>query len=176
MAVAVKIFYFCFLLLIVLFVIPFFQTLFSAPFVPVSKRTARKIVKAAQLKKGENLVDLGSGSGRLLFAASEIGARSEGYELQWFLVFWSRMKAFFLGKKNIKVFCRDLFSADLSQADVITLYLVPAVMAKIEKKLESSNLKPGARIVSYAFKLPGWQPIKVVKKSGFTGPIFIYKV
>jgi len=153
----------------------FFIATFTAPFVPVSKKVARKMLAAADLRSGENHIELGSGDGRVLLLAARMGANSTGYELQWPLVLLTKIKAFFLRRK-IHVHLKNFFKADLSAADVITMYLIPSTMGKVAKKLESSSLKSGTRIVSYAFKFPDWQEAKKVEREGLAGPIFIYKV
>jgi len=161
--------------LVVPFIIPALKNGLPAPFVPVNKKIARAMLDAAKLQQGEILYDLGSGSGTLLFAANRIGAISQGYELLWPLVLWTKLKVITQGKRNISVSLKNFFTADFSSTNVISIFLIPHLMPKVEQKLAESKLRPGTRIVSYAFKLPTWIPKKVVKESGIAS-IYIYEV
>lgn len=135
---------------------------------PTHKKQAIKMVELAEIKNGTKVIDLGSGAGRLLFLAAESGAQAVGYELNPFLVLWTRMIILLTGQKNkIRVFYKSIYDADITDAEVILMFLFPPHMKKMIEKLKEA--KPGTIILSYAFALPEWQLIK--KEQG----IYVYK-
>ena len=100
-------FFFILNLFVVLVLVGFaFSPLFlGVPFLPTHKKQALKMLELAGLKPGMKVIDLGSGAGRLLFLAASQGATAVGYELNPFLVLWTRLVILILGKqKQIKVF------------------------------------------------------------------------
>lgn len=116
----------------------------------------------AELKPGEKLYDLGSGDGRtVIMAAKDFGAKSVGVELREDLVKRALGNIQELGlEKKAQIFQDDIFKVDLSQADVVFLYLTTSANEKVKPKLET-ELKPGARIVSHDYEILGWKPSKV---------------
>lgn len=117
----------------------------------------------ADLRAGEVFFDLGAGDGRtVIMAAKDFGARAVGVELREDLV----KKA--LGtiyeqnlQDRITIVNSDMFSVDLTSADVIFLYLTTSANEKIKPKLET-ELKRGVRIVSHDYEVVGWKPVEVV--------------
>lgn len=132
-----------------------------APHVPTAEDVVRKMLELAELKSGERLYDLGSGDGRIiLMAAKEFGARAIGVELREDLVQFTRRKIEELGLiDRAKVIHGDLMQTDIHDADVVTLYLTTTANEKVAPKLEK-ELRPGTRIVSFCFRMPGWEPTK----------------
>ena len=126
------------------------------------------MMELAEIHPGMRVIDLGSGAGRLLFLAAEKGAVAIGYELNPFLVWWTRLVAS-LKKATVVVEQRSLYQADLHEADVVFAFLFPKPMKKLAPKL-FQELKPGARIISYVFSIPGQTPI--AKQEG----IYVYRV
>jgi len=116
----------------------------------------------AQLKPGEIIYDLGCGDGRVvIMAAQEFGARGVGVEMREDLVKQALSKVSELGLDGqVKIVQSDMFKVDLTQADVVTLYLTTSANDKVKPKLES-ELKLGARVVSHDYEILGWRPIKV---------------
>ncbi len=149
------------------------------PFVATPESVARYMLKLAEVKPGEIVYDLGSGDGRILIiAALEFGAKAVGIEIRKDLVEKSRRKVKELGLENrVKIIHGDFFEVDISEADVVTLYLLTSVNEKLRPKLEK-ELKPGARVVSHDFEIPGWKPIKVVEinEDWRSHRILLYKV
>jgi ubiquinone/menaquinone biosynthesis C-methylase UbiE len=138
----------------------------------------RKMLNLAELKPGEVLYDLGAGDGRVLFiAAKEFGARCVGIEIEDDLCQEIVNKIDKLKLRDrVRVYHGDLLQFDLSEADVVTLYL--GNNEKIKTKLEK-ELRPKARVVSHDFEIPGWEPFKVethhenVYKEGGYPPVII---
>jgi len=133
-----------------------------APFVQTPLEVAKKMLDLSQIKSGEVLYDLGCGDGRLIIlAAKDIGARSTGIELREDLVERARTEIKRLNLEDkVKVIQGNFFDVNISDANVITLYLTSSANERLRPKLEA-ELKPGARVVSHDFKVPGWKPIGI---------------
>ena len=143
-----------FILLIFFLILSFFT---GAPFIMMRRKEAERMIELAKIKKGERVYDLGSGDGRLVIMAAKKGARAIGFEINPFLVLISWVRILFSGvRKNATVKWRNFWGQDVSNADVILLYLIYQHMERMEKKL-LSELKPGTRVISYTFKFPNWQ-------------------
>ena len=129
----------------------------GGPFVPSSKRSVAAMVKLAKLRPGQTVIDVGSGDGRVLFEAAKQGANAVGIEINPYLVHYTRIRAF-LGhyRGNITVLWKNLWSADLIQADVVFVYLIPWKMEVLAAKLQK-ELKPGSLVISNSFIFPGWK-------------------
>jgi len=136
--------------------------LFIAPFVASPMPVVRRMLELAELRSGEVLYDLGSGDGRaVIMAAKEFGANAVGIELREDLVKKALNSVQELGiQDKVKIVHSDLFEVDLSQADVVFLYLTTSANEKVKPKLEA-ELKPSARVVSHDYEIVGWRPIKV---------------
>lgn len=130
----------------------------GAPYVPSPRRAAVKALLLARLQPGETLVDLGCGDGRVLrLAASEFGARAIGVEMNlvWVWVAGWLCRRF----ERVQVIWGDMSATDLSQADVVYLFLSRAAAGSLAKSLPA-RLKPGCRVVSYGFPLLGWEAVR----------------
>jgi cyclopropane fatty-acyl-phospholipid synthase-like methyltransferase len=125
-------------------------------------RLVRKMLKMADLKPGEVLVDLGAGDGRIVFcAAKEFGAECIGIEIDPLRLQLCKTRAAALGLEDkVSMVWGNFFELDLSAADVVTFYLSQAAADKLASKLKS-ELRPGARVVSNRRPLPGWEPSRV---------------
>jgi hypothetical protein len=133
-------------------------------FMPSPPKVVEAMLKLADVQPGEVLFDLGSGDGRICIAAAkEYRARAYGYEIQARLVKESLENV----KKNkvqeqVTIERRDIFKLDLSGADVVTLWLLPAMNVKLIPQLE--KMKPGSRIVSFDFDMMNIvKPDKVIE-------------
>jgi len=138
------------------------MNLFIAPFVATPLPVVKQMLTLAQLKPGELLFDLGCGDGRVvIMAAQEFGARAVGVEMREDLIKQAMSKVSELGLEGrVKIVQSDLFKVDLTQADVVTLYLTTSANDKVKPKLES-ELKLGTRVVSHDYEILGWRPVKV---------------
>jgi cyclopropane fatty-acyl-phospholipid synthase-like methyltransferase len=148
-----------------------------APFVASPLEVVRMMLKCANLKPGETLYDLGSGDGRIvLMAAKEFGANAVGVELNKRLMEEAVKKSEAIDVEGRAKFIHgNIFDVDLSQADIITMYLTTGANDKVRPKLEE-ELKPGARIVTHDFSIPSWKPIENFKiKEGYRHhTIYVY--
>lgn len=132
-------------------------------FIPTPQDVVDKMLELAEVKKGDLVYDLGCGDGRILItAAKKYGCRAVGYDLDP-----DRVKESIENVEKsevghlITIEQKDIFTLDLSEADVITLYLLPSLNVRLIPQLE--KLKPGSRIVSHNFDMEGVKPDKVVK-------------
>lgn len=130
----------------------------EVPYVPTPQVTVDEMLRLADVKPQDFVLDLGSGDGRIVVtAASKFGARALGVDLNFHLVIQSEESARQAGVENrAKFLQQDLFKTDLHQASVITMYLLPSVTRKLRPML--LDLKPGTRIVSHDFDLEDWKP------------------
>jgi len=135
-----------------------------APYVPSPQPVVERMLEAAHLKPGETVYDLGCGDGRILITAAErFQAKGVGIELSAELVQQARDTVRKRGLQNwITVVQGNLLEADVSAADVVTLYLLTSLNTRLQPKFEQT-LKPGARVVSHDFAIRGWAPARVEK-------------
>lgn len=132
------------------------------PFITTPQDVVERMLVLAETGPRDVVVDLGSGDGRVLItAAKQFGARGIGFELDGRLVAQSRERATSAGVGDrVRVVQDDLFNADLSQASVVTVYLLPELLWKLQPRF-IADLRPGTRIVSHAFAMSGWRPDRV---------------
>lgn len=152
---------------LIVFGIFFFFWLFplffrGIPWQPTDMRRVRRMLEMSKLCPDEVVYDLGCGDGRILVcAAREFGARAVGVELNpWlFLLAWFRVLSLGL-QSRVRVIFGNIFSVDLAEADVVTLFLFEHVNEALKEKL-NRELKEGARIVSYVWTFRGWVPKEI---------------
>jgi|SRR5690606_16236931 len=132
-----------------------------APFVPTPQDVVERMLSLAGVKSGDVVYDLGSGDGRLVIAAAKLGARGVGIDIDPQRIEEGRANAKAAGVADkVEFRLQDALEADISEATVVTLYLLSSSNAKLRPKL-TSQLKPGARIVSHQFGMGDWEPEKV---------------
>jgi predicted RNA methylase len=136
--------------------------MFIAPFVPSPFQVIQYMLKLANLKAGEVLFDLGAGDGRtVIMAAKTFGARAVGVELREDLAKKALSSIHDNGLADrVTIVNGDMFSVNLTSADVVFLYLTTSANEKIRPKLEN-DLKKGVRVVSHDYEIVGWKPLKV---------------
>lgn len=146
-------------------------------YIPTPKNIVRQMLLLAKLRRGELLYDLGAGDGRILIeGAREFGAKCVGVEIDPERV--TRLKERLTATKvEAKIIEGDLMQVDLSDADVVAIYLSDSVNAILAPKL-SRELKVGTRVVSLDYTLPGWKLEKEtsVTNAGLTRQIYLYTV
>lgn len=131
-------------------------------FSPTPFDVVDKMIELAQISSDDVVYDLGSGDGRILIAAAkERGCRAVGLEIDPQFVQQSRLEAKRKGvAARVEIREKDLFQADLSQADVVFVYLQSGHLDRLQSNFR--QLKPGARIVSHAFAIPGSPPQQTI--------------
>lgn len=132
------------------------------PFVTTPHNVVAEMLDLAGVTAADVLYDLGSGDGRIVIAAArDYGARGVGFELDPDLVALANENAEQAGVADrVRFVQKDLFEAELSEATVVTLYLVPRVNMKLRPKL-LEELKSGTRVVSHDYGMGDWQPVDV---------------
>ena len=136
--------------------------MFIAPFVATPLPVVKQMLTLAEVKPGEIIYDLGCGDGRVvIMAAKDFGAQGIGVEMREDLAKQAMGKVSELGLEGcVKIVHGDMFKVDLSQANVVTLYLTTSANDKVKPKLEA-ELKPGTRVVSHDYEILGWRPVKI---------------
>jgi 16S rRNA A1518/A1519 N6-dimethyltransferase RsmA/KsgA/DIM1 with predicted DNA glycosylase/AP lyase activity len=129
----------------------------GAPWLPVRKQDIEAALDLVVINPSDVVIDLGSGDGRLLFAAAEKGASVIGYELNPFMVWLSRRRLKRFGTRAV-IHRKNLLEADLSRATVIYIFGIDSIMPKIVAKLLHEAPRD-ARIISFAFALDGLNEI-----------------
>ncbi len=130
--------------------------------VPTADTVVETMLDMAKVTSEDYVIDLGSGDGKTVIAAARRGARALGIEYNPKMVELSERNAAKAGVSDQVRFVQgDLFECDLSQATVITMFLLPEINLKLRPKL--LELKPGTRIVSNTFNMGDWKPDKRVK-------------
>lgn len=139
-----------------------FGALFGAPFLPTHNPQVLVAFELIKLKKGQTLLELGSGDGRVLLEAARRGIYSIGYELNPFLVLYSKLITWKY-RKYIKIVWGNFWHKTLPASDGIFIFLLEPYMKKVDAKIEAEAKKP-QKMVSYAFGVADRKPVRV--KSG----------
>ena len=151
-----------------------------APYVATPQDVVEKMLELAQVTKSDIVFDLGSGDGRLVVtAAKKYGARGVGIDIDPARITESQALAKEAGVENLVTFRQeDALSADVSEATVVTLYLLASSNLKLRPALQK-QLRPGARIVSHNFSMGDWEPSKVETfrdAGGSTRTLYLWRV
>lgn len=125
--------------------------------VPTPQSLVERMLDMAQVTPDDYVIDLGSGDGRTVIAAAKRGARALGIEYNPEMVALARRNAEEAGVSgNTRFVQGDIFRTDFSAADVLTLYLLPNLNARLRPTI--LKMKPGTRVVSHAFRMGDWPP------------------
>ena len=158
-----------------------------APGVPSPGSVVEAMMELAGVGPDDYVIDLGSGDGRIVIAAvAKHRARGGfGVDINPVAIAHARENAIKAGVADrVQFYERDLFATDVREATVVTIYLLPSIMGKVERKLRA-ELKPGARIVVHDFPFPDWRPertilVESLDKLGVTGfalsQLYLYRV
>jgi predicted RNA methylase len=149
-----------------------------APYVASPARVVDLMLEMAKIKPGETVYDLGSGDGRIVIAAAEkYKAKAVGIEISPKLVASATAEIERAGlSSDARVIQGDVLQTDFTGADVVTMYLETKLNAELRPRLEKF-LKPGARVVSHDYPVPGWKPARVEKVEGrVMHTIYLYEI
>ncbi|MEM1679947.1 MAG: rRNA adenine N-6-methyltransferase family protein [Sulfolobales archaeon] len=133
------------------------------PYVPTPEVVVDKMLQLANVSPDDVLYDLGSGDGRIVVQAlTKYGVKKAvGIEIRDDLVKIARSK---INELNLgdraQIYHGDMFEVDISEATVVTLFLLTSVNNMLRPKLEK-ELRSGSRVVSHEFEIPGWIPAKI---------------
>lgn len=144
-----------------------FVIIFGAPYLPTKKRQIQSALDLLELKKGETLLELGCGDGRVLRAAANRGIKAIGYEINPLLFVIAKIVNYRY-KNNVTVKLQNYWNAELPKVDGIYVFLLEKFMVKLDKKIQNSKLPP-IKLASYAFKISN----KKIQKS--RDGVFLYE-
>src|SRR6266480_5817628 len=135
--------------------------------VPTPQSLVDKMLDMAKVTPKDYVIDLGSGDGRTVITAAKRGSKALGIEYNPDMVEVSKRNAAKEGVTDKASFMKaDLFESDFSQAQVITMFLLPSINIKLRPKI--LNLKPGTRVVSNTFDMEDWKPDESATVEGCT--------
>jgi SAM-dependent methyltransferase len=137
-------------------------------YVPTRQSVVDAMLKVANVKAGDVVYDLGCGDGRIVVTAAKLGARGIGIDIDPQRVKEANEN---VAKNNVgdrvKILNQDLFTTDVSEANVVMLYLLPSLNLKLRPVLWKT-LKPGTRVVSHDFDMGDWKPEQTLNVDGAT--------
>lgn len=151
----------------VLFMVFAFAVFFGAPYLPTLKQQINEALDLMDLKKGQTMLELGSGDGRVMLAAAKRGWKVVGYEINPLLVAVSWLLTLRY-RKQVTVVWGNYWHKSWPACDGIFVFLLDKYMAKLDEQIWMNCKKP-VRVVSFAFKIPGKRIAQ--KKKG----MFLYK-
>jgi ribosomal protein L11 methylase PrmA len=136
-------------------------------YVPTPEEVVDAMLQVAKVTKADVVYDLGTGDGRIpVTAAKKYGARGVGIDIDPQRIKEANENVQKNGVADkVRILQADLFEANISEATVVTLYLLPSLNQKLMPKL-MKDLKPGTRIVSHAFDMGEWKPEQELDVSG----------
>jgi SAM-dependent methyltransferase len=130
----------------------------DVPYVPTDQKTVDAMLNMARVGPGDFVIDLGSGDGRIVISAAKLGARGFGVDLNPQRIKEANENAEHAKVTDkVKFYNQNLFDTKISEATVLTMYLLPSVNLQLRPRL-FTELKPGTRVVSHDFDMGDWQP------------------
>jgi len=150
-----------------------------APFVPTPDDVVDRMLALAEVTANDVVYDLGSGDGRIVIAAAQqFGARGVGIDIDPQRIAESNANAERAGVRHLVEFIEmDVMEADVSEATVVTLYLLSSSNAKLRPIL-TRQLPAGARIVSHAFSMGDWEADEIDRfedERGSTRTLYLWR-
>ena len=145
-------------------------------YIPTPQAVVEAMLDLANVERADVVYDLGSGDGRIVItAARKYGARGVGVEINPALVKRAADSAVAAGVADrVRFVTADLFTADIGEASVVTLYLLQDVNERLRPKLVR-ELTPGARVVSHVFNMgPEWPPLRTLGVGASS--IFLWRI
>lgn len=147
--------------------------IWGAPWIPIRARVAREMLRMADVQPGQKVVDLGAGDGRIVIASARLpGVQAIGVEIDPIRCLAANGLIALCGLRGTaRVYWANMFDFDLSDADVVTLYLWRSTNRKLAPSLVE-RLRPGARVVSHHFAVANWIPVAVDPRER----IYVYQI
>ena len=150
-----------------------------APYVPTPQRVVERMLELAEVTEKDVVYDLGCGDGRIVItAATKYKARGVGIDFDPERIREAKANAKEAGVESLVTFRQqDAMTVDVSPASVVTLYLLSSSNIKLRPIL-TKQLKPGSRIVSHAFSMGDWEPLKTVTvddPDGYSRTLYLWQ-
>jgi SAM-dependent methyltransferase len=136
----------------------------GAPWVTTKKSDVERFLRLADIKSGQIFYELGSGDGRLVCAAAEAGAQAYGFEIAlipYLLAQFRRLRS--PARERIHFQFKSFWKISFKQADVVYMFLLPEIYENLKDKFKK-ELKPGAVVIAYAWRIKGWEAIEMDEK------------
>lgn len=146
----------------------------GAPTALADKEQVKKALQRACVGKNDVFYELGTGSGRIMLAAAQRGARVVGFELSPIFYLTTIINLRRRGINDYQLYCKNFFNAPIGNASVVYCFLMPQAMTKLKEKF-ARELRPGTKVISYAFEIPGWTPSASVASKN-KQPVYIYTI
>lgn len=159
-----------FIVVTVVFLLFAFVVARGAPYLPTLKQQTYDALDLLDLKKGQTLLELGSGDGRMMRAAAERGVYSVGYELNPLLVLYSRLRHWRY-RRYMTVKWADFWTVEWPDSDGMYVFLLQKYMKKLDNKVIQYSKGKKYKLVSFGFIIPEKQPLSTNK--GLS--LYIYK-
>lgn len=134
-----------------------FVLIWGAPFLPTLKKQIKAALDLAELKKGDMIIDLGCGDGRLLIAAAQRGFNGLGYELNPLMFLIAKIRTIRY-RKQIKIVFGNFWNHRWPKTEAIYVFLLPKLMKKLDNKIIKDGYQD-SKIITFAFKFPKRRPI-----------------
>ncbi len=137
-----------------------------APWVPTPQPVVDRMLELASVKRQDVLYDIGCGDGRIVItAARRYGARGVGIDIDKAMIGESEQNARAAGvERQVKFLCLDATKADISEATIVSLYLLPESNALMRPILDA-QLRPKSRVVCHNYAIPGWESKQVMTET-----------
>ena len=150
----------------------------GVPFVSLTKGQLMAVNKCIRLNSTDRVVDLGCGDGRVLRMFEKQGVKDlDGYEINFWAYLLAKIKTR-LSKSKAKIYFKNFNKVDLSEYNLVFCYLLPGCVNSLKEKFDK-ELKPGTKIISYAFQIKNWREAEIIytnDKNNNLGRIFIYRL
>ncbi len=127
----------------------------GAPWVPTWSADIDRIIKLADIKKGERFIDLGCGDGRLVQAAARAGAQAIGYEISLLPFLAAKIRQLF-ARDNYKIYFKNFWEVNLGDTNIVYVFLTKKAYPRLKQKFEK-ELKKGTKVITYVWPLDGWK-------------------
>lgn len=137
----------------------FIEEQFEAiPYIPTPNSTVDRMLQLAEVGPGDLVLDMGSGDGRIVIAAAQLGARGRGVEINTDLIERSQRNAERAKVSHLTEFRNeDMFETPLKDVSVLTLYVLTQSNLRLRPRI-LNEMRPGSRVISHQFGMQDWEP------------------
>lgn len=152
-----------------------FSSIMGAPYVPTKQKDIDKILEKAGLKKNQFFLELGSGDGRVVMEAVEkYRVNGRGIDINPILIWYSNFKAHYRKLSDVKFIRENIFNTDLSNVDVLYVFLMPQLIKKLLPKI-TGEVKKGTLLISHGFVIHELDRKLINKLDSKPFPTFYYR-